>query len=1260
MKRNKRLIKISVFLCTLFLCMSGIQAQEVKKYLTTPVPGELVTGEGIEDKNNNVYWTESPDGTYGAYFHWDANVAENRTCLLLNDAPFANVDVNSGFTISLEAYLSDLSQMQNYGRFVETATYWNDDREKRQHFFAWVTGPYAHLMSEFHLYSSDYVKVDENNQYVLNENGKNVVDEENGVFMYARTSERYEGASVRQTNYHDYSSDNMWHNFMLSIKADGTQSCYVDGKVVYSGNNASAIINHLKIVHDYQFISLGNNPNGTEGMTGWMRNVQIAPTGEMGSISMDMSTDRSLLEKLTANSSPLTKTAILIPKGVEVTLAAAKGWKIDLSKVQVLDGNGIDLFNRTTGKFTMPAGTVTVKFVTDDGQGGTVDPEDLYEAKTPATATFTHSSVNVTYSPDGSYNGNTLIGKETADNTKPSTWASVSYLSSNTSVAIVDASTGAVTIKGVGRADITATVEDDDNYTYEVERVSYALNVTKAEGLINYAVTAVSKTEGEAAFTNPLTQSGDGTVTYASSNTTLAVVDASSGEVTLQSGQNGLATITATVTDGANYTYPATTASYTLRVVANGTPTNIKMADATYENVLKANGTNLTATAIQIPSTSEVRLAVAEGYRVLDWSKITASANSSSVSIDATNHTFSMPGYETTISVTDANAIKQLESATVTFGETSKTVKWGESYTQAATNSGDGSVSYASGNNSVATVDDNGVITLVGIGTTMITATATEGENNYYPTPTATYTLQVTKADASVTLQPAAQTLTYTGNSLALISAGTASTGGEMQYKLGSGSYSTAIPTARNAGTYPVMYKAVGNPADKYNDSEEGIIHVTISPASSSVSTNAEANGTLTYSGEPQNLVTAATGTGGTIVYGLGENNVNRMLETIPTAKDAGTYTVYYAVAGDDNHSDSEVSSVQVTIGPKALTVTAKPKTITYGDAPANDGVTYSEFVTGETESVLGGTLDYDYNYSQFDEVGTGAYTITPKGLTSTNYAISYEAGTLTVQKADLNSVVIADIADQTISTGASAEPAVTVTINEHAVSTDDYTIAYSDNTNAGTGTVTLTSKNKNFTESSTKTATYAILRALDVTFDGADRKWATYYAAENLVKPENMNVYTVTGVSGTSVTLSEPLDYIPQGVGVLLNYDGEKNDFTASKYTGDVSGTFDSNKLVGSTTAITDLPAGSYVLYNNEFVLANGTSLAANRCYLPAGFAITNAPKLTIFGAVTNIRPIFSDDENDVWYTLDGRKLQGKPSAKGLYIKNGKKSIIK
>ena len=87
--------------------------------------------------------------------------------------------------------------------------------------------------------------------------------------------------------------------------------------------------------------------------------------------------------------------------------------------------------------------------------------------------------------------------------------------------------------------------------------------------------------------------------------------------------------------------------------------------------------------------------------------------------------------------------------------------------------------------------------------------------------------------------------------------------------------------------------------------------------------------------------------------------------------------------------------SATFTISPKPLTITANPKTITYGDAPANDGVTYGEFAGTETSAVLTGTLAYDYNYEQYGDAGD--YAITPSGLSNDNYDITFVNGTLTV-----------------------------------------------------------------------------------------------------------------------------------------------------------------------------------------------------------------------------------------------------------------------
>ena len=145
----------------------------------------------------------------------------------------------------------------------------------------------------------------------------------------------------------------------------------------------------------------------------------------------------------------------------------------------------------------------------------------------------------------------------------------------------------------------------------------------------------------------------------------------------------------------------------------------------------------------------------------------------------------------------------------------------------------------------------------------------------------------------------------------------------------------------------------------------------------------------LTYNGSDQN-VTVKRGTT-TLTPNTDYTVVYKQNDAIVTPHDAGEYTAVITGAGDFGGTVNKT----FTISKAPLTVTAKPKTITYGDAPANDGVTYSGFVGGEDAAVLSGTLGYTYNYSQYGNVGS--YTITPGGLTSDNYDITFSSGTLTV-----------------------------------------------------------------------------------------------------------------------------------------------------------------------------------------------------------------------------------------------------------------------
>lgn len=131
-----------------------------------------------------------------------------------------------------------------------------------------------------------------------------------------------------------------------------------------------------------------------------------------------------------------------------------------------------------------------------------------------------------------------------------------------------------------------------------------------------------------------------------------------------------------------------------------------------------------------------------------------------------------------------------------------------------------------------------------------------------------------------------------------------------------------------------------------------------------------------------------------------------------PTVTNAGESTVYYYVISDNYADVSGQASVKISKAP--LTVTVGKGSITYGEDVTGvtfeeegadnangvdlTGVTVSGLVNGETASdVLSGSLSFTSNYVQYGDVGT--YSLTGTGLTSTNYAINYVPGTLTVEK---------------------------------------------------------------------------------------------------------------------------------------------------------------------------------------------------------------------------------------------------------------------
>ena len=89
-------------------------------------------------------------------------------------------------------------------------------------------------------------------------------------------------------------------------------------------------------------------------------------------------------------------------------------------------------------------------------------------------------------------------------------------------------------------------------------------SVTKTAGTISYASTTMLRGSLDPAFSNALTQVGNGSITYQSSDPSVATVDATTGKVTPVAV--GTVTIKAIVSDSETYTYASKEASYTIEL----------------------------------------------------------------------------------------------------------------------------------------------------------------------------------------------------------------------------------------------------------------------------------------------------------------------------------------------------------------------------------------------------------------------------------------------------------------------------------------------------------------------------------------------------------------------------------------------------------------------------------------------------------------------------------------------------------------------
>lgn len=201
------------------------------------------------------------------------------------------------------------------------------------------------------------------------------------------------------------------------------------------------------------------------------------------------------------------------------------------------------------------------------------------------------------------------------------------------------------------------------------------------------------------------------------------------------------------------------------------------------------------------------------------------------------------------------------------------------------------------------------------------------------------------------------------------------------------------VKTTGSVGTVTVVIKSTNY--------EDITLTVNVNATNKLVPTvTAPTVNTLTYNGAEQALVTAGKTTGGTMFYRLGDSEWS---EQIPTAKNAGEYTVWYKVQGSAEYADVAEQNVTVTVAKKSVTVTALDKSAYTGStapdlsSPEADKDYKVEGLVGA--DTLSGTVTLDYAQTpDMSKTGKTAINITGT-LSNDNYAITYVSGTLTVSK---------------------------------------------------------------------------------------------------------------------------------------------------------------------------------------------------------------------------------------------------------------------
>ena len=366
-----------------------------------------------------------------------------------------------------------------------------------------------------------------------------------------------------------------------------------------------------------------------------------------------------------------------------------------------------------------------------------------------------------------------------------------SYVSSDDKVVTVD-NNGVVTIIGTGTATLTVSLAETANYTADQKEVT--ITVRKIEHSLVVDKISYKVTYGDPAFKITAkagdTESG---IQFASDNKEVATVS-KDGTVTI--GNAGTAKITVSMDESQNYL--AVSREVTVTVVPKEITVKITPNGGTYE------GTITPATAVldglvgkDNPEITLTYTGKANDGTEVNGTKVPSLAGTYIVTATIKDKNYSLKPEGSSAEFVVAKADPALSVSEVTdkdYGE--------ETFRLNVSNKGDGLKTYASSDDKVATVDENGMVTIVGTGTATLTVSLAESAN--YTADQKEVTITVRKLGRSLVIDRLSYKVTY-GAPAFKITAKAKDTESDIQFASDNKKVATVsedgIVTIRNAGT---------------------------------------------------------------------------------------------------------------------------------------------------------------------------------------------------------------------------------------------------------------------------------------------------------------------------------------------------------------------------------------------------------------------------------------------------------------------------